>query len=316
MKILVTGGSGTIGGYVLRELLHAGHTVSSFSRTAPRVEGAEFIRGDITNPDQLSQACQKQDAVIHLAAVPGPGRATPAQLLYVNVIGTVHLLEAAAQAGVAKVIFASSGAATGFSFQKHEIVPRYLPLDEDHPCEPQDEYGLSKLLAELTCKRYTDAFGIQTICLRINNNWYLERASAEVAVRSGWAQQFTVEELWSKRYRKTIEDAEGDWPTPGPPAPHKILWSFTDARDAAQAFRLAVENDTIKHEVFLINGDDTCSKEPTPSLIARYFPELPLRAPLAGHASLWSHAKATSMLGYQPAYTWRHSDFKSWMEQT
>ena len=91
MKILVTGGSGTIGGYVLRELLHAGHTVSSFSRTAPRVEGAEFIRGDITNPDQLSQACQKQDAVIHLAAVPGPGRATPAQLLYVNVIGTVHL---------------------------------------------------------------------------------------------------------------------------------------------------------------------------------------------------------------------------------
>ena len=203
MKILVTGGSGTIGGYVLRELLQAGHAVTSFSRTAPRIDGAGFIAGDIMDPDQLAHACQGQDAVIHLAAVPGPGRATPAQLLNVNVIGTVHVLEAAVQTGIGKVVFASSGAATGFSFQQQEIVPRYLPLDEEHPSEPQDEYGLSKLLAELTCKRYSDAFGIQTICLRINNNWYLERASAEVAVRSGWAQQFTVEELWSNRYRKT-----------------------------------------------------------------------------------------------------------------
>ncbi len=327
MKILVTGGSGTIGGYVLRELLQAGHSVTSFSRTAPRVDGSDFIQGDIMEPDQLAQACQDQDAVIHLAAVPGPGRMTPAQLLNVNVVGTVNVLEAAIQAGVGKVVFASSGAATGFSFQKQEMVPQYLPLDEEHPCEPQDEYGLSKLLAELTCKRYAVAYGIQTICLRINNNWYLERASAEIAVRSGWAQQFTVEELWTQRYRKTIEDAEGDWPTPGPPAPRKILWAFTDARDAAQAFRLAVENDTIKHEVFLINGADTCSKEATPALIDRLrssigegeanptVPDIPLKAPLQGHASLWSHAKATRLLGYRPTHTWRQSDSQTWIEK-
>lgn len=327
LRVLVTGGSGTIGGYVLRDLLQAGHSVSSFSRTAPRVEGAGFVQGDIMEPAQLADACQDQDAVIHLAAVPGPGRATPAELLNVNVIGTVNILEAAVQAGVSKVVFASSGAATGFSFQKKAIVPRYLPIDEEHPCEPQDEYGLSKLLGELTCKRYTDAFGIQTICLRINNNWYLERTSAEVAVRSGWAQQFTVEELWSKRYRKTIKDAEGDWPSPGPPAPHRILWAFTDARDAAQAFRLAVENDTIRHEVFLINGADTCSREPTPLLIDRLRsslgegeanetgPDIPLKVPLEDHATLWSHAKATRLLGYRPKYTWRRSDFQSWMEK-
>ena len=327
MKILVTGGSGTIGGYVLRELLLAGHSVTSFSRTAPRVDGADFIQGDIMEPGQLAQACKHQDALIHLAAVPGPGRVTPAQLLNANVIGTANVLEAVLQAGIGKMVFASSGAATGFSFQKQEIVPQYLPLDEEHPCEPQDEYGLSKLLGELTCKRYTDAFGIQTICLRINNNWYLERASAEIAVRSGWAQQFTVEELWTQRYRKTIEDAEGDWPTPGPPAPRKILWAFTDARDAAQAFRLAVENDTIKHEVFLINGADTCSKEATPALIDRLrsstgegeanptVPDIPLKAPLQGHASLWSHAKATRLLGYRPTHTWRQSDFQTWIEK-
>ncbi|MCY4093052.1 MAG: NAD(P)-dependent oxidoreductase [Caldilineaceae bacterium] len=315
MNILITGGSGTIGGYVLRELIQAGHSVTSYSRTAPRVDGAGFIQGDIMDPDGLESACRGHDAVIHLAAVPGPGRATPAQLINVNVVGTANVLEAALQAGIDKVVFASSGAATGFSFQRLALVPRYLPLDEAHPCEPQDEYGLSKLLAELTCKRYSDGFGIRTICLRINNNWYLERATAEVAVSSGWAQQFDVEDLWTARYRKTVEDAEGDWPTPGPPAPHKILWAFTDARDAAQSFRLALENETIRHEVFLINGDDTCSREPTAELIARHYPGVPLNGPLEGHATVWSHEKAARLLGYRPKYTWRRSDFHTWLEQ-
>ena len=134
MRILITGGSGTIGGYVLRELLQAGHSVTSYSRTAPRVEGAGFIQGDIMDPDSLESACRGHDAVIHLAAVPGPGRASPAQLINVNVVGTANVLEAALEAGIDKVVFASSGAATGFSFQRQALVPRYLPLDEAHPC--------------------------------------------------------------------------------------------------------------------------------------------------------------------------------------
>lgn len=314
MKIFVTGGSGTLGGYVLRELLRAGHTVSDYDCTAPLIEGVEFIQGDITNLDQLREACLGHDAVIHLAAVPGPGRTTPERLMYINVMGTVHVLEAAIQVGIGKVVFASSGAATGFTFQKREIVPRYLPLDEEHSCEPHDEYGLSKLLGELICKRYSDAYSIRTICLRINNNWYLDRDGAQFVVKSGWAKGFTVEELWTKRYRKTIEDAEGKWPVPGPPPPRNVLWAVTDARDAAQAFRLAVENDEILHEVFFINGDDTCSTVETPVLISRYYPNVPLKTPLEGYASFWSHEKATRMLGYQPQYTWRKSDFYAWME--
>ena len=185
MRILVTGGSGTIDGYVLRELLDAGHSVTCFSRTAPQVQGVAFKKGDITKPELVGAACHGHDAIIHLAAVPGPRRATPERLIYVNVVGTVHVLEAAVKAGIYRVVFASSGADTGFSFQRCEVVPKYLPIDEEHPSEPQDEYGLSKLLAELTCKSYTQAYGIQTICLRINNNWYVSRKEAEVAdVRS------------------------------------------------------------------------------------------------------------------------------------
>ena len=98
--------------------------------------------------DGLRRASAGHDAIIHLAAVPGPGRASAADLLTLNVIGTVNVLEAAVARGVERVVLASSAAATGFSFQTHDIVPRYLPIDEAHPDAPQDEYGLSKLLAE------------------------------------------------------------------------------------------------------------------------------------------------------------------------
>jgi len=314
VRILVTGGSGTIGGYVLRELLQAGHTVSDYSRTPPLVDGAGFIQGDIMNLAQLSAACREHVAIIHLAAVPGPGRATPEQLLSLNVIGTVHVLEAAVHSGVGKVVLASSGAATGYSFQKHELIPKYLPLDEDHPCEPHDEYGLSKLLAELACKRYSDAYGIQTICLRINHNWYLDWEGARVAVRSGWAKG-TVEDLWTKRYRHCLEaDESTAWPVPGPPPPQNLLWAVTDARDAAQAFRLAVENDSIPHAIFQINGDDTCSTVETPTLIRRHFPDVPLNTRLEGYMSLVSHSQATRQLGYRPCHTWRDSDFSVWLQ--
>lgn len=314
MNILVTGGSGTIGSYVLRELAEHGHTVADLSRTPP-LHDVEFVQGDIMDLERLAAAAQGRDAIIHLAAVPGPGRASPQQMLNVNVIGTMNVLEAAVKHSVPKVVLASSGAATGFSFQKTKLIPQYLPLDEEHPAEPQDEYGLSKVLAELTCKRYTAAYGLKTICLRINHNWYLDRTGAEIAVRSGWAKNFSsVEDLWTKRYLKCIQAPDGEWVVPGPPAPWKLLWAVTDARDAAQAFRLAAENSDLAHEVFQINGDDTCSLTETLTLIDTFYPGVPLNQPVPGFSSAVSHAKATRLLGYQPKYTWRDSDFSEWMQ--
>jgi len=305
-----------LGGYVLRELLAAHHDVVEYSRSAPRQGGVEFISGDIFEEGKLTKACRDCGAVIHMAAVPAPGRALPADLINVNVVGTIHALEAARAAGVPRFIFASSGAATGFSYQKHPLLPRYLPIDEEHPSEPHDDYGLSKLLAEGACKRYSDAFGMQTVCLRVNHNWYVDRPGAEMAVGTGWAGNLaSVEDLWRRRYWKVLEDPDGEWPIPGPPPPLNLLWAVTDARDAAQAFRLAAEKDSIRHEVLLINSDDTCSFEETLVLLQRHFPDVPLKKKLQGHASLVSHARASQVLGYSPRYSWRKSDFRDWMEQ-
>ncbi len=313
MKLLVTGGSGTIGSYLLRDLKSRGYELTCYSRSRPVEDHARWLRGDIADVDGLRAASAGHDSIVHLAAVPGPGRASPEQLIQVNVVGTVNVLEAALTSGVSKVVLASSGAASGFSFQRRPIVPEYLPIDEDHPSAPHDEYGLSKLLAELVCRRYTDAYGIQTPCLRINHNWYVDRAGAEVAVRAGWAKGMSVEELWEKRYRKVVEQPEGDWPRPGPPRPSALLWAVTDVRDAVQAFRLALEGPDVGHEVFAINGADTCSLIESAKLVQRHFPGVELREPLHGHASLVSHAKATRVLGYRPQHSWRNSDFSDWL---
>lgn len=315
MRVLVTGGSGIVGSYVRRALSPA-HHLTCLSRSKPAEQWHSWQRGDIMDADALSSACRSQDAIIHLAAIPGPGRASATELLTINVIGTVNVLETAVSCGVGRVVFASSGAATGFSFQSHDIVPDYLPIDEAHPDAPQDEYGLSKLLAESACRSYSDRHGLCTICLRINHNWCVDREGAEVAERCGWASRagITREHLWDDRYRRAIQEPDDIWPTPGPPPPRKMLWAVTDMRDTAAAFGLSLTVRDLQHEIFLITGSDTCSLVPTPELLAQHYPAVELRAPLSGFDSLISSAKAVDLLGYRPRTGWRRSDFADWLQ--
>jgi nucleoside-diphosphate-sugar epimerase len=319
LRILVTGGNGLLASYVTRELISAGHQVTSFARHPSSMVGSVSVVGDVTDLQALQGAVADHEAVVHLAAIPGPGRTTPEQLMHTNVMGTVNVLEAAVRNGVTKVVFASSGAATGFSFQRHEIVPSYLPIDEDHPVAPQDEYGLSKLLGEVICRRYSAAYGVRTICLRVNHAWYVDRPGASVAfsssgTSSSWARGLSIEEVWFKRYWKVLSEPDGDWPVPGPPPPRNLLWAVGDARDVAQAFRLAVEDKSIVHEVFAINADETCSFTPTAELVGRYYPHVALALPLKGFATLVSIQKAKRLLGYEPRFSWRKSDFQTWLE--
>ena len=222
--------------------------------------------------------------------------------MYVDVRGTFNVLEAAVQEGVRKVVFGSSNAAMNNNFAARDTRVRYFPIDEEHPSEPRNEYGISKLVNEITCKRYSEVYGIQTICLRLNNNWYLDREGAEIAVRSGWNRTRTVEDQWTS-YRGNVED-----PSKGLP----LLWAVTDARDAAQAIRLSLENDNILHDLFIVDGGDVSSLLETSTLVSRYYPDVPSKIALEGHASLVSHDKAERLLGFTPRYTWRESDFAHW----
>src|SRR4051795_9142211 len=111
MRVLVTGGSGTIGSYVLRELLGAGHDVTSFGRTASVREGARVAEGASPSSESVGAALPGHDVVVHLAAVTSPFRAPRDTLMHLNVTGTIAVLDAAVAAGVRSVVFSSSGAA-------------------------------------------------------------------------------------------------------------------------------------------------------------------------------------------------------------
>jgi nucleoside-diphosphate-sugar epimerase len=268
------------------------------------------VPASLDDSASLAGAFAGAEAVVHLAAVTSPFRAPAEELLAVNVAGTWRVLEAAVAAGVRRLVFASSGAATGFSFPAADKTPRYLPLDEQHPCEPDDTYGVSKLVAEELCARWSRAHGLAAVSLRINNNWYVDGRGAEAALRGRWGRAFTLEQLWS-RYRLQLEQPERPRSADTPPLPRDLLWAVTDARDMATAFRLALERDATG--VFHVNGSDTCSLEPTAELVARHYPDVPLRAPLPGCATLVSHTSATAVLGYDPRHTWRESDFADWL---
>ena len=301
MNVMVTGGTGKIGGYVVSALKKR-HRVTIFCRHPEPAEGVATVSGDILSVEQVLAASKDQDAIVHLAAaVPGPVGVTsaaeahpPEQMLRANVMGTIHVLEAAVREGIDKVVLASSNAATGY-WLSHEVPPDYLPLDENHPCRPRDPYGLGKLLNEVTCRSYSQAHGLRTICLRISNGRYLDRPGARRLVSTHDWGVSTPEGLWDQ-FRSDIEDpARGLW----------RFWVYVDARDVAAAFRLAVENETVEHGVYFLSAIDTFSRHGSRELLERHFPSVPLREEITDHTTLVSHNAASRDLGWEPRYSWR-----------
>lgn len=170
MKCLVTGGAGFIGSSVVRTLLERGHEVSVLDNCStgyadnlrPYPE-AEFVTGDIRNEDAVDRAVAGKEAVFHLAASVGNKKSIDEPLYDAshNVLGTIHVLEAARKHGVENVVYSSSAGIFG--------EPQYQPVDEAHPCEPDSPYGSTKLCGEKLALSYMKLYGIKVAALRYFN---------------------------------------------------------------------------------------------------------------------------------------------------
>ncbi|MDP9131460.1 MAG: NAD(P)-dependent oxidoreductase, partial [Candidatus Binatota bacterium] len=147
-KVIVTGGSGKLGQFVIRDLLKHGYSVLSLDCVAPREKLCMSWQVDLRHAGDLFEALRGGYGVIHLGAYQAPNLAPDAETLSNNVSATYNVLRGAADMGVKRVVLASSTAAFGFIYASKLWAPKYLPADEAHPSTPQDSYGLSKVLGE------------------------------------------------------------------------------------------------------------------------------------------------------------------------
>lgn len=170
MKLLVTGGAGYIGSVVAEAALASGHEVVVLDdlRAGHRdaiPHGCTFVEGSIGDSDVLNRLFTKAtiDAVLHLAAEAAiaPSITDPAVYFQANLTEALVLLDAMRAYGVRRMIFSSTAATYG--------EPLSLPIQEDHPQQPINAYGESKLMFETCLRWYQRAYDMRTIGFRYFN---------------------------------------------------------------------------------------------------------------------------------------------------
>ena len=173
MKYIVTGGAGFIGSHIVEELAQKRHDVviidNLFSgkseNIGPFLDGdrVTFVKGSITDPALLKSTFTGADGIFHQAAIASVPRSidNPVATNEANVTGTLNVLLAARDAGVRRVVFASSSAVYGDT--------PTLPKQEDMTPNPRSPYAVSKLAGEQYLSVFSEVYGIGTISLRYFN---------------------------------------------------------------------------------------------------------------------------------------------------
>jgi nucleoside-diphosphate-sugar epimerase len=278
--IVVTGGSGKAGRACIKELSAHGYQLCNLDLVAAGDQGVPGSRVDLTDFGQtmaalssIDERVQKVTGIVHLAAIPAPGLAPNHVIFATNTISTYNVFEAARQLQIKNIVWASSETVLGLPF---EIPPPYVPIDEEYAGRPETAYSLSKLIGEEMAKQFCrwDP-DLKIIGLRLSNVM-----SPEDYARFPGFQDDARKRKWN-------------------------VWSYIDARDAAQAFRLALEVDLKGAEVFIIANADTVMLRDNKALLSEVFPDVPQRGPFGPNDSLFSIEKARRILKYEPKYTWR-----------
>lgn len=274
-KIVVTGGSGMLGRAVIRELLAGGRAVLSIDRAAPRDDLCQSQIVDLTRAEEVTRALAGAEGVVHLGAYQAPGIVSDPETFGNNVGATYNVLHAAAALGIRRAVIASSTAAFGFLYAPKMFFPDYLPLDENHPCKPQDPYGLSKVAGESIADSFARLHGMSIYSLRLPG--------------INFAPDF---EGFAERYQN-------------PAVKLGRMWSYIDARDAAAACRLALQAPARGHEALVVAAPTSTVREATDDLMRRYFPGVKKSRPeLTGNWSGVDSSRARELLGFEAKHVW------------
>lgn len=337
MKVLVTGGTGSVGRAAVARLVCGGHAVRVIGRRSGiEIDGAEYVVCDITDFDALRRAVRGCDGVVHLAAVAAPSGAPAQELFQINVSGTFNVFEAAAAEGIRRVVQASSINAFGCFFSLVDMKVEYFPIDEAHPTFTTDPYSFSKTVIEEIGAYYWRRDGISSVALRLPWVHPAEHGTTEdfrqrVGETRALLDEFAAQPPGDRRRRideiaqraveyrqlRPFEHGRRDEATEAAAKPLREdplsriylhdrfnFWTFVDERDSAQAIEKALTTDYDGSEVLFINDDRNWLRYDAETLVNLFFPDVAGRKrPLTGPESLVSIDRAAALIDFQPAHS-------------
>ena len=289
-RVLFTGGSGKAGRHVLPWLRDRGHHVTNIDRVPLGADGIDDLIADVTDVGQVFNVLtgysrfadlepgtgpKPYDAVVHFAAVPRILIEPDNETYRANVMGTYSVLEAATKLGIRKVIFASSETTYGVCFADGEVMPDYLPVDEEHPTVPMDSYGMSKVVGEATARSFQRRTGADIYGLRIGN---------------------VIEPHEYENFPGYFAD---------PRVRRRNIFCYIDARDLGQIVHLCLETDGLGYQVFNAGNDTNSVDLPTREVAERFYPGVPFTREMGPHEALYDNLKIREMLGFEAQHDWR-----------
>lgn len=281
MRVVVTGGSGKAGQWVVRLLADAGHEVVNFDLVnRPELElPGQFCRVELDNAGKVYDALfqYRPEAVCHLAANPAPGGQAQIDVFDNNVRSAYNLMQAAGDLGVSRFVYASSEMATGLLTDG--TVPTQIPFDESARYPSPNAYALSKYISEVIADslalRYPQTAWVG---LRINNV------------------------IPPNDYGRFADE----WDDPGRSKGN--FWSYIDARDVGTAYLAALEGKTSGHEVCLIAAADTRAKRGLRELMAEFYDGYDsFASDYEDPKSAFDCARMKTLFDWTPSHSWRDS---------
>jgi NAD(P)-dependent dehydrogenase (short-subunit alcohol dehydrogenase family) len=326
VKVLVTGATGRVGRPAVARLASRGHEVLAVGR-APTADipGARYAPCDLFDARALADAMTGADAVVHLAAIPGPGGFFPHEVFHANALGTFTVYEAAARAGVKRVVAASSINAFGYNFGARSFPITLLPVDEAQGGFTTDAYSFSKQVTESIGDYAWRRDGIGGFCLRLPWVAPAVHSSREVVqahaarCRASWetlmalsaAERQARVDAWiaarEKHYAGRHQEGRGPhlgWEFPDPLMEFRTdFWTRIDERDAALCIELALHAEIEGCRVLFVNDGCNITGIPSVPLARLFFPGARVQEDrVPGSSALVCMDAARDALGFEPEH--------------
>jgi len=237
IKILVIGGAGYIGSHVARKFLDKGCSVTVYDNFSSglriNIFGEETVEeGDILDTERLySVMAEGFDGIIHLAAFKAAGESMTAPEKYSvnNITGTINIINSACRAGIKNIVFSSSAAVYG--------EPQYIPIDEEHPANPENYYGYTKLQIEGLLSWYDRLKGLKYASLRYFNAAGYDPEMRIRGLEKNPANLLPIIMETAAGTRERLDVYGNDYPTPD----GTCIRDYVHVTDLAEAHYLAME---------------------------------------------------------------------------